>query len=325
MSTTDARAFWTVAPGRGEIRDEVVPAPGAGDVLVRTLFSGVSRGTESLVFDGRVPASEYGRMRAPFQDGRFPAPVKYGYASVGLVEAGPRALLHQHVFALYPHQTAYCVPASAVHLLPRTVPPERAVLAANLETAVNGLWDAQASIGDRIVVVGAGAVGCLVGWLAARLPGAEVTLVDVNPSRADVARALGVGFAVPDFAPDEADLVVHASGTGAGLALALRLAAFEATVVDMSWYGDRAVSLPLGEGFHAKRLTIRSSQVGHVAAARRPRWDPRRRMALALSLLDDQALDVLITGECAFDELPVVMPALTAQPAGTLCQRVRYW
>ena len=313
-----ARAFWVVEPGRGEIREEPLPLPGNGEVRVRALYRGVSRGTEALVFGGRVPASEYARMRAPFQDGEFPAPVKYGYASVGEVDDGRR------VFVLYPHQTEYVVPHAALHLVPQDVPVGRAVLAANMETAVNGLWDAAPRVGDRVSVIGAGTVGCLAGYLAARTAGCDVELVDVNAGRAAVAQTLGVPFASPERARGEADVVIHASGTAEGLATSLRLAAFEAVVVEMSWYGDRSVALPLGEAFHARRLTIRSSQVGHIAPPQRARWDTRRRMALALSLLRDPALDALITGESAFDELPQVMTRLASSPGDTLCHRIRY-
>lgn len=320
----NARAFWTSAPGRGEIREEPLSEPGDDEVVVRALFSGVSRGTESLVFQGRVPRSEYERMRAPFQAGAFPAPVKYGYASVGVVEEGPRTLLNRPVFALYPHQTRYCVPASAVHRVPQDVPPERAVLAANLETAINGVWDAQPGVGDQVVVIGAGVVGCLVAWLVGRIPGTDVTLVDVRQGRSDVARRLGVAFAIPDFTPTDADVVIHASGSPKGLELALYAAAFEATVLELSWYGDRPVTVPLGEAFHAKRLTLRSSQVGHVAGSHRARWSARRRMALALSLLKEAALDVLISGESTFDDLPSVMPTLADGEGDVLCHRIRY-
>ncbi|HEY1909760.1 MAG TPA: zinc-binding alcohol dehydrogenase, partial [Vicinamibacterales bacterium] len=237
MTIDQARAFWIAEPGRGEIRTELLPAMSAGDVMVRTRFSGISRGTETLVFDGRVPASEYERMRAPFQSGEFPAPIKYGYASVGEVEEGPRELQGRAVFALYPHQTRYVIQAASVVPLPEAVPPGRAVLAANLETAINGVWDARPHIGDRIVVIGGGTVGCLVAWLAGRIGGCDVELVDVNPSRAAVAAALGVRFALPDDATENADVVLHTSGAPAGLALALRLAGLEAAVVDMSWYG----------------------------------------------------------------------------------------
>jgi 2-desacetyl-2-hydroxyethyl bacteriochlorophyllide A dehydrogenase len=324
VAVDEARAFWIAEPGRGEIRAEVLPAPTVDEVLVRAQFSGVSRGTEALVFAGRVPASERQRMRAPFQAGEFPAPIKYGYASVGQVERGPRDLQDRTVFTLYPHQTRYVVPAQAVHVLPDTVPPERAVLAANLETAINGLWDARPHAGDRITIVGAGTVGSLVAWLAGQMPGTDVELVDTNPRRASIARALGVRFAAPDQTREGADVVIHASGSPAGLDLALRVAGFEATVVEMSWYGNQVVPLTLGEGFHARRLTLRSSQVGTVAPSQRARWDTRRRMQLALSMLADPALDVLITGESAFDAMPQVMAQLASAPGDTLCHRIRY-
>ena len=320
----DARAFWIAAPGRGEIRAEGVPSPSVEEVEVRALFSGISRGTEALVFRGRVPASEYQRMRAPFQTGDFPGPVKYGYASVGRVERGPRELLDRHVFALYPHQTRYVVPSTAVHLLPNDVPPQRAVLAANLETAINGLWDAHPQVGDRIVVVGAGTVGSLAAWLAGRIHGCDVELVDINPERAAVARALGVRFSSADKVSDGADVVIHASGSAAGLDLALRVAGFEATIVELSWYGDQAVPIALGQAFHARRLTIKSSQVGSVAAAQRARWDLRRRMQFALASLADPALDVLITGETTFESLPQVMADLADGSLDAICHRVRY-
>jgi hypothetical protein len=324
MVAAEARAFWIAAPGRGEVRTEALPHPAADEVVVRTLFSGISRGTEALVFQGRVPVSEHQRMRAPFQEGDFPAPVKYGYANVGHVERGPRDLHDRTVFALYPHQTRYVVPAGAVHVLPDGVPPERAVLAANLETAINGVWDARVQVGDRVIVIGAGTVGCLAAWIFAQVPGAEVELVDVNPDRGPTARALGVRFAAPDSVKAGADVVLHASGSAAGLGLALQVAGFEATIVEMSWYGDQMVPVPLGEGFHARRLTLRSSQVGTVAASQRARWDTRRRMQLALSMLADPALDALITGESHFDALPEVMSQLAAAPGNTLCHRIRY-
>jgi len=324
MAEQPPRAFWIAEPGRGEIRAEAAAVAGADEVLVRARYSGISRGTEALVFEGRVPPSEYARMRAPFQAGHFPAPVKYGYASVGVVDAGPPALRGQHVFVLYPHQTRYVVPAASVHAIPADVPAARAVLAANLETAINVVWDAEVRPGDRVSVVGGGAVGLLVAWLAGRIPGCDVQLVDRNPTRGPVAAALGVGFAPPESPRREADVVVHASGSPAGLSLALEVAAFEAVVIEASWYGSDAVPLRLGEAFHARRLTIRSSQVGSVAAAQRARWDSRRRMALALSLLSEAALDALITGESDFDSLPQTMARLAGSPGDAICHRVCY-
>jgi len=324
MHADAARAFWIADPGRGEIRDEPLPTPGSDDVVVRALYSGISRGTEAIVFHGRVPPSEHQRMRAPFQAGEFPAPVKYGYASVGRIEAGPRDLKGRDVFSLHPHQTRYVIPADAVHVIPNGVPPARAVLTANLETAINGMWDGRPAIGDRIAVVGAGTVGCLVAWLAGHVAGCDVQLIDINPQRGSIARALGVGFAVPDAASDNADVVFHTSGAPSGLEVALRVSGFEATIIEMSWYGDRDVAAPLGGAFHSRRLTLKSSQVGNVAASQRPRWDTRRRMQLALSLLTDSALDVLITGESDFESLPDVMAGLAAAPGDALCHRIRY-
>ncbi len=319
-----AEAYWLLEPGQGEIRAEPLPAPQAGEALVRTLYSGISRGTESLVFRGEVPPSEYRAMRAPFQAGDFPGPVKYGYCNVGRVEEGPEDLRGRLVFCLYPHQTRFVVPVAALHLLPDEVPPGRAVLAANLETAVNGLWDAAPRIGDRIAVIGAGVLGCLTAWLAGRIPGCQVELIDTNPRRAAVAAALGVDFALPAAATPEADCVIHASGSAAGLALALRLAGFEATVLELSWYGNREVAVPLGQAFHPRRLTLRSSQVGSVASAQRARWDYRRRLGLALSLVTAPVLDRLITGEDAFADLPLVQARLAREPGDTLMNRIRY-
>ena len=276
------------------------------------------------VFRGEVPATEFQAMRAPFQEGEFPGPVKYGYASVGVVEQGPDALRGRNVFCLYPHQTRYVVPVEAVHLLPEDLPPARAVLAANMETAVNALWDAAPRVGDRIAVVGGGVVGLLVAWLAARLPGCVVELVDTLASRRAVAELLGVAFASPEEARLDADIVVHASGSAQGLATALRLAAFESTVLELSWYGDREVSLPLGAAFHSRRLTLKSSQVGHVAAAQRSRWSHARRLALALSLLREPLLDALITDSAPFDELPAVLARLDEAAPDTLCHRIDY-
>ena len=319
-----ARAFWLATPGRGEIRAERLKPPDPDEALVRTLYSSVSRGTESLVFRGEVPPSQYRAMRAPFQQGDFPAPVKYGYCSVGVVEAGP-ATLHGHtVFCLYPHQDRYVVPVAALTPVPPAIPAGRAVLAANLETALNVLWDAAPRLGDRLTVIGAGVVGCLIARLAGRLPGCTVQLVDVDPRREAIARHLGVRFALPEQAEGERDCVIHASGSPAGLATALGLAGFEATVMEASWFGARSVSLPLGEAFHSQRLTIQSSQVGHIAAAQRRRWDQRRRMATVMALLDDPALDALIGGESPFTDLPRILAELTENPNGALCHRIVY-
>jgi threonine dehydrogenase-like Zn-dependent dehydrogenase len=320
--TQMAQAFRVESPGRAAIVDVALPEPGPDDVVVRTLHSGVSRGTETLVFRGEVPPSQYALMRAPFQTGDFPGPVVYGYLAVGVVEDGPGA--GRTVFSLHPHQDRFVVPAAMAIDVPADVPPGRAVLAGTVETAVNALWDAAPRVGDRIAVVGAGMVGASVAAVLAGLPGARVELVDVDPSRAAVADALGVGFATPDAAAGECDLVLHASATEAGLARSLELLGDEGEVVEMSWYGERAPRVPLGEAFHSRRLAIRASQVGRVAPARRPRWSLSDRLGLALRLLADPRFDALITDSCAFADLPTVMPALAAGDRPGLALRVDY-
>jgi threonine dehydrogenase-like Zn-dependent dehydrogenase len=319
-----ARALWYEGPGRAAIREEPLAAPKPGEVSVRALAGAISRGTESLVFAGRVPDSEYGRMRAPFMGGAFPFPVKYGYATVGRVEQGPPDLHGRVVFALHPHQDRFNIPAAAAIPVPESIPPERAVLAANAETALNALWDAGAGPADRIAIVGAGVVGALVAYLCGGLPGAEVTMVDIDPARAELAVALGVGFAAPEAAGGDCDLVVHASATAAGLATALRLAGDEATVLEMSWYGAGEVPAPLGGAFHSRRLRLVSSQVGQVAPSRRPRWSHARRLAAAIDLLADPRLDALLAPPVAFADLPQRLPDILAPGSGLLCPVVRY-
>jgi threonine dehydrogenase-like Zn-dependent dehydrogenase len=322
--SSEALAFWVRGPGVGEIRRVPLPSPGPGDVLVRTLRSAVSRGTETLVWRGRVPASQYDVMRAPHQEGDLPGPVKYGYLSVGVVEQGPPWLRGRTVFCLYPHQSAYVVPVKAVTVVPEDVPPARAVLAGTVETAVNALWDAGPLLGDRVAVVGAGMVGCCVARLLAGIPGVRVTLVDVEPLRSGVATALGVDFRVPGETVGGLDLVVHTSATSAGLQTSLDLLAPEGEVIELSWYGDAETRVSLGGSFHSGRLAVRASQVGAVAPARRGRRTTCERLELALQLLRDPAFDALLTGESPFDQLPAVMARLADGELPALCHTLLY-
>jgi 2-desacetyl-2-hydroxyethyl bacteriochlorophyllide A dehydrogenase len=319
-----AKALWYVAPGRAELREEAISPSADGEVCVRVLHGAISRGTERLVFSGRVPASEYGRMRAPFMGGAFPFPVKYGYACVGRVVHGPATLSDRLVFVLHPHQDLFNVAAAAVVPVPEGIPPTRAVLAANMETALNALWDGAPGPADRIGVVGGGLLGLLVARLCARLPAAQVTVIDVAPARAELARMLGVEFTTPDKAPHDCDLVFHASATAEGLATALAMAGDEASVVELSWYGAGDVAAPLGGAFHSRRLRLISSQVGQVAPSRRVRWTRARRLAAALALLDDPALDGLIAPPVAFDDLPLRLAAIFGPDADARCPLIRY-
>jgi hypothetical protein len=319
-----AHALWYVGPGRAEIRDERLGPLVPGSVRVRALYGALSRGTEALVAAGRVPASEYQRMRTPFMGGNFPFPVKYGYSTVGRVEAGPEPLLGRTVFALHPHQTMFDVPAGAVVPVAADIPLSRAVMAANMETALNATWDAAPGPAGRIAVVGAGVIGTLTAFLCARIEGTEVTLIDIDPARGDLAAALGLRFAKPEQAPADCNYVFHASATAMGLATALGIAGDEATVLELSWYGSGLVSVPLGRAFHSRRLKLVSSQVGKVAPSRRAEVTHRQRLEAAVALTADPRLDALITPAVAFRELPTRLPDILKPQSGVLCQLIRY-
>lgn len=317
-------ALWYVGPDRAEIRRERLNPLATGMIRVRALCGAISRGTEALIAAGRVPAGEYQRMRAPFMAGTFPFPVKYGYATVGRVEGGPDALIGRPVFALHPHQTLFDVPVEAAVPVPQTVPVPRAVLAANMETALNATWDADPVPAGPVSVVGAGVVGALVGFLCARQAGADVTLIDINPAREELARALGLKFARPDGAPVDCPLVVHTSGDPRGLATAIDIAGDEATILEMSWYGDGVVPVPLGGAFHSRRLKIVSSQVGKVAPSRRATTSHRQRLEQAIALLADARLDALLMPAVPFSELPARLPDIFNRQSGVLCPLISY-
>jgi threonine dehydrogenase-like Zn-dependent dehydrogenase len=311
-----AGAFWTTGPGRGEIRAEALPEAGPGEALVRTLASGISRGTEALVFSGRVPSGQFEAMRAPLMDGTFPFPVKYGYSVVGSVDGMGR------VFVLHPHQDRFVAPEAMCVSVPDAVPTRRAVLAANMETALNLCWDAVPLAGERVLVIGAGVVGLLAASLLARVPAAVVTVVDVNPARQALAGRFGCAFALPEAAPADQELIVHASASEAGLRLALDRAAFEGRIIEASWYGDTAPAVPLGETFHARRLRIVATQVGAIAPPMRGRRTHAERLATALTLLDNPAYDALLEGPTRFQDLPDAMPRILAP--GGLCHVITY-
>jgi Zn-dependent alcohol dehydrogenase len=319
-----ATAYWTTGPGQGELRRETLRGPGPGEALVRTRHTGISRGTELLVHTGQVPAEIAGLMRAPFQEGELPGPVKYGYLSVGVVEEGPSELEGRDVFCLFPHQDRYVVPVTALAPLPEGVPARRAVLAGAVETAVNGLWDGAPRIGDRVAVVGAGMIGCAVAALLRTFPLERLQLVDVDKRLASVGSALGVEVVHPDDAADGCDLVVHASASSAGLQRSLELLGDEGEVVELSWYGAREVSVRLGSVFHPRRLVVRSSQVGEVAASRRARRTHADRLSLALTLLRDDSFDALISGSSPFSDLPETMQGLASGELPGLCHVVDY-
>jgi NADPH:quinone reductase-like Zn-dependent oxidoreductase len=319
-----ARAFWVTAPGHAEIRTEAIAAPSADALLVRSTHGAISKGTETLVYRGGVPPRTADRMRCPFQVGEFPGPVKYGYSTVGTVIDGSEDWIGRSVFCLHPHQDFFTIPVAAARPLPIGVPPARAVLAANMETALNALWDARIRRGDQVCVIGGGVVGMLAAYLARRIGGARVDLIDIDPRKSEAAKDLGATFLGKPSAQAAYPVVIHASGSPGGLVIALEIAGFEGRIIELSWYGRQPVTLPLGEDFHDRRLTLQSSQVGAIAPSRRGGWTHARRLDRALELLRDPCLDVLISGESRFDDLPRTLAALAEGELSALCHRIIY-
>lgn len=321
----EALAYWTLQPLQGALKVEpLISPPGIEAALIQTARSGISRGTESLVFNGRIPQSQYSAMRCPHQIGDFPGPVKYGYSSVGRVRLGPAEWQDRRVFCLHPHQDWYWIGTEWLLEVPEGVSDERAVLAANMETAINGIWDANIQVGDHVAVIGAGVVGVLTAALASRITGTKVVLIDIDESRKSIAKLFGCEFAMTDTAPKDMDVVIHASGNANGLTTALSIAGFESTVVELSWFGSQSVFLPLGEAFHSRRLTLRASQVGAIATSQRARWSHRRRLSLALELLMDSTFDALLSHSSHFKDLPATMSRLASNAGGELCHVVYY-
>ncbi|MET3811486.1 dehydrogenase [Arthrobacter sp. UYEF3] len=319
-----ATAYWTVGPEKGELRREELPPPGPGEALVRALYSGISKGTEMVVHNARVPECVAKEMAAPHQAGSFPSPVKFGYLSVGVVEDGPADWLGKTIFCLHPHQDRYVVPVEYLTEVPDNVPARRAVLTGTVETAVNALWEAGPRLGDRVAVIGAGLVGGMVAQLLGTFPLGRLQLIDVDPAKRAFAQTLGIDFSHPDDALPDCDIVIHCSAAQSGLERALQLVGDEGEIIEMSWYADRNVTLPLGEDFHARRLSIRASQVGVVARARRHRRTNADRLKLAVSLLSDPVFDTFLTGTSGFSELPDVVQRLSDGSLDALCHVIGY-
>ncbi|MDZ5076180.1 zinc-binding alcohol dehydrogenase [Nesterenkonia sp. HG001] len=328
MEAPSSRQFWTVGPGRGELRQASPPRPADGEVLVETIVSGISRGTESMVHRGDVPPETAELMRAPHQLGELPHPVSHGYLNVGVVRdgqgEGAAELVGRTVFSLAGHREHVAVPAEDCHPLPPGCPPERALLAGAAETGLNALWEAGVSLGDRVTVIGGGMIGLATALLADRMPLERLEVVEVDAARRQLIDSLGLHALPPGRASTDRDVVLHSSATGAGLAEALRVAGDDTVIVEQSWYGQHHPDVPLGADFHARRLRIVASQVGEVAQPRRLRRTRRQRLQLALSLLDER-FDALLTGRSPLEDLPEVMDALAAEDptwSGTICHVV---
>lgn len=314
-SSLSAHGLWLVDKRKYQILP--VPLPNGtnkSDIVLKMRVSGVSRGTERLVFNAQVPETEYERMRAPRQTGHFPYPVLYGYCAVADIIDGPAALIGRSAFCLNPHQDYFTAPLEALTFLPETLPARRAVLLANMETALNGIWDSGISAGDKVTVIGAGVIGLLIGFLASRIPATTITVIDTQ-DRSKLAGLFGCQFETTPQQGLEADVVFHCSASDSGLQTAFACAGMDSAIVEMSWYGNKSLTLNLGGAFHSKRLRLIGSQVGQIPATHKARWTYQRRMDRALALLDDPRLDELLTHAIAFTDAPQALPSLLDDPA----------
>jgi len=302
------------------------------EVLVKALYSGISRGTESLVYSGKVPSSEWSRMRCPNQTGEFSFPINYGYASVGKVISVGSDVTNtkagDKVFVLHPHQDRFIVGDSWINVLPDDLQdPEIAVLSANMETALNANWDADIENRKSIVVVGGGVVGILTAYVAKQLSGKKPVLIDIDERKAELANKFGFDFALARDAASEDfgkfECVFHTSASEKGLQLAIDLAVFEGRVIEMSWYGDKPISINLGGAFHSQRISLISSQVGHVSANKRQSHSHSDRMSLAMDLLRNSALKALLKPIVPFADLPDRLDEVLTS-SETLCPLVTY-
>ena len=336
MST--ARAIWFESPGIAAVREEELREPGAGEVRVQAICSGLSAGTERLVLSGTVPAEARAIMALPQMRGGFDLPISYGYALVGRIDAvGPGAPAHrlgERVLLLHPHHDRVIAPIEAIRPLPEGPPSERLVLLPSLETAINVIWDAGVALGDRVLVTGLGVVGLLIVHLAARAGADEIVAVDPDPDRramalepSELEHAARLGATATLAEPDpavvaECDVSIEASGSTRALAAIVEHAGLEASVIVASWYGSTIAALPLGGCFHPHRVTLRSSQVGRIDPRRSARWSYARRWALAGELACDADLDRLIAPSVPLSQAPAVYAELAAGVRWSPPQRV---
>ena len=308
VSQPSVEAYWVVSPNEGAIQPVPDPTPVLpGHSLVRAVAAGISPGTERLVASGRISADQDTVMGCRYMEGSFALPVKYGYSLVGIGITG--ALQGHRVFTMHPHQTLACVQDDHTVILPDHIGDARATLFPNLETAVNGVWDAALRPAEQAVVVGAGPVGLLLAFVLRRETGTPTIVMEPDADRAAFAADLPwVGEVLsPQDADGAHDVALHASGSPAGLQSALDTVGFEGRVIDLSWYGSTPVTLDLGTAYHHDRKRIQASQVGTVAPNHRGPDGHRVRNEAVLDLLKDDGLDALMARPEPFHQLPTLM------------------
>ncbi|MEM9671559.1 MAG: zinc-binding alcohol dehydrogenase [Bacteroidota bacterium] len=319
---TDTTALWHLSERESSIRSQSLPPLKTDECLIESLFSLVSSGTETLVANGQVPAELQDSMQVPYMEGSFGFPLKYGYSLVGKVIEGSENLVDRYVHLLHPHQQHCVVKETDVTVIPEGIPPQRAVLASNLETALNAVWDSHLSAGDRVLVVGMGLIGSLVALLASQFPATQIRVAETDPTRQSLAREQGFSLYDPSDTPF--DVAFHSSGSSTGLQTAIDAVGYEGQVIELSWYGTRSAEVKLGGSFHQQRKQIISSQVSQLPAHRQARWDYRRRKQTVLDLLQDDGWDDFLTATVDFTDVPALFDQLRLGDRSQLSWTLRY-
>jgi len=320
---TNTTALWHLSEQESAIRSQSLPELKADKCRIESLFSLVSSGTESLVANGEVPTDLHDSMQVPYMEGDFSFPVKYGYSLVGKVVEGSHNLVGQQVHLLHPHQQHCVVNEADITIIPAGIPPQRAVLASNVETALNAIWDSRLSAGDRVLIIGMGLIGSLVARLASQFPATQVSVADTDPARLALAREQGFSQYEPSDAPF--DVAFHSSGSSAGLQTAIDAVGYEGKVIELSWYGTRSAEVKLGGSFHQQRKQIISSQVSQLPSHQQSRWDYRRRKQTVLNLLQDDGWDDFLTATVDFPEAPALFDKLRQGDRSQLSWTIRYF
>ena len=305
MDNYTAQSFW-VNKKRGSIKKELLnQSLGNDELLVKAYYSGISYGTEKIVHDSQVPANQYEFMRAPHQVGEFNKEVKYGYLSVGKVVVGPKSMMNKMVYTMFPHQSMYILKSSLATLIPSHIPYKRALLTANMETAINAMWDSQPSIGDNTYVIGAGIVGILMAYVLSSTFGIKVTVIDNNASKKKLCKFFNIDFENNINCIKDPDIIFECSGNASVLSDLINNSTLETKICILSWYGKQQSKIKMGENCFSRRLEIIFSQVGNITPIQSKKWDNLSRRALALKLLDNKKLDSLIDKqEIKLKELP---------------------
>lgn len=305
MKKLSAESFWIRKKNNSFIKKHSISIPQNNEVLVKTIYSGISYGTEKIVYSGNVPKSQRSLMRCPYQEGEFGSNVKYGYMNVGKVMNGPSKLVNRYVYTLYPHQTQYVLPLEELTFIPKLIPIKRCLLTANMETAINAMWDTLPTCGDKILIIGAGIVGFLMAYILMTIIGIEILLIDTDKEKSKIAKIFGIKFSCSIPKSYNANIIYECSGNPSVIDILSSHVNDETVICIMSWYGNSVSNINFGNEFFSKRTKILFSQVAKVSHNRDKYWNNKKRKDLAISLLNDDKLDNLIEKDMiSFHDLP---------------------